>query len=51
MSPSRLRHALAAAAAAGLIAITGCSTDDAVKKDAKQAGKKAEKGVKDVDGK
>ncbi|HEX8101092.1 MAG TPA: hypothetical protein VF533_00630 [Solirubrobacteraceae bacterium] len=43
MSPTRLRHALAAAAAAGLLALSGCATDDAVKKDGKKAGRTIDK--------
>ena len=39
MSPTSLRHALAAAVAAGVIALAGCGTDDAVKRDAKDAGR------------
>jgi hypothetical protein len=36
-------------AAAALIAIPGCSTDDAVKKDAKNAQPKVEKAGKDAE--
>ena len=60
MPTSRLSH-LAVLLAAGAVAFgaAGCSTDDAAKKDAKNAGEeveksnadeKVEKGVEDVDG-
>jgi hypothetical protein len=40
---------LSLTAAAALIAIPGCSTDDAVKKDAKNAQPKVEKAGKDAE--
>jgi hypothetical protein len=43
------RKMLSLLAAGALIAIPGCSTDDAVKKDAKRAEPKAEKAANDAE--
>jgi hypothetical protein len=43
------RKMLSLAAAAALFAVPGCATDNAVKKDAKNAQPKVEKAAKDAD--
>ena len=43
------RKMLSLAAVAALFAVPGCATDDAVKKDAKNAEPKAEKAAKDAE--
>ena len=45
---SKARKLLAMLAAAGLIALSGCATDDAVKKDAKDAEPGVKKAAKDA---
>jgi hypothetical protein len=44
----KARRLLAVLAAAALIAVTGCATDDAAKKDAKDAQPTVEKAAKDA---
>lgn len=45
----KARRLLAMLAAAGLIAVSGCSTDDAVEKDAKKAEPDVKKAAKDAE--